>query len=58
MNLPLDMEFVYLPPENGFNLKNEFLWPELFFSTQNFSPVNFSDFQVEKVCIAFKLSQS
>ena len=34
-NLPQVIEFGYLPPEYGFNLKKLVLCPESFFSTQN-----------------------
>ena len=39
----IKFKFFYLPPENGLNLKKEFLYPEWFFSTQ----INVSNFQAE-----------
>ena len=39
------IRFDYLHPENGFNFKkDEFLCPELFFSTQNWPPCQFQKF--------------
>ena len=46
--------FDYLPPENGFNFKKkEFLCPESFFSTQNWTPMSISTIFKQRKIFSF-----